>query len=107
MSKSGTRSLRRTAAQWEAVLAEQERSGLTQESFCRTRGLGYSTFGMWRARLRRKVTDAGAKRRGITPRAAFIELPSFALPVLPARVDGALHVELELGGGVILRLGRR
>ena len=104
MSKSGTRSLRLTAAQWDALLEEQSRSGLTQEAFCRTRGLGYSTFGMWRARLRRKVTDAGAKRRGITPRAAFIELPT-VFPE-PAQIDGTLQVELELGGGVILRVGR-
>jgi hypothetical protein len=107
MSKSGTRRVRRTAGQWEALLAEQARSGLTQEAFCRMRGLVYSTFGMWRARLRGKVTDAGVKRRSITPRAAFIELPSFAPPVLPTRIDSALHVELELGGGMVLRIGRR
>jgi hypothetical protein len=41
----------------------------------------------------------------VAPRAAFIELPP--LSPAPARIDSALHVELELGGGVVLRIGRR
>ena len=104
MSTSGTRRTRRSAAQWDALLAEQVGSGLTQETFCRLRGLGYSTFGVWRARLRRSAAGR-VKRTSVAPRAAFIELP----PVLPepTRVDSTLHVELELGGGMVLRIGRR
>ncbi len=107
MSKSGTRRARRTAAQWEALLAEQARSGVTQEAFCRLRGVGYSTFGMWRARLRRKA-DAPVKRMSVAPRAEFIEMPAWPVPpVAIAGNDTALHVELDLGGGVVLRIGRR
>jgi hypothetical protein len=107
MSKSGTRRARRTAAQWEVLLAEQSRSGLTQDAFCRLRGLGSSTFGYWRARLRRKA-DAPEKRTGVTPRAEFIEIPAWpAPPVAVAGKDTALQVELELGGGMVLRIGRR
>ena len=105
MSKSGTRRARRPAAQWEVLLAEQARSGLTQEAFCRLRGLGYSTFGMWRARLRRNA-DAPVKRMSVTPRAGFIELPGWPVPpVAMAGNDTALQVELELGHGMILRIG--
>lgn len=105
MSKSVTRRARRTAAQWEALSAEQERSGLTQEAFCRLRGLGYSTLGAWRARLRRNA-DAGVKRMSVTPRAEFIELPAWPAP--PVAIAGnatALRVELELGNGLVLRIG--
>jgi len=104
MSTSGTRRTQRSAAQWDALLAEQVGSGLTQETFCRLRGLGYSTFGVWRARLRKSVAGR-AKRMSVAPRAAFIELPPVS--PAPARIDGALHVELELGGGLVLRIGRR
>lgn len=104
MSKSGTRRARRTAAQWKALLEEQSRSGLTQDAFCRMRGLGYSTFCGWQSRLRRSAAGR-AKRLSVAPRAEFIELPA-VLPE-PARIDGALQVELELGGGMVLRIGRR
>ncbi len=107
MSKSTIRRERRTAAQWEVLLTEQSRSGLTQEAFCRLRGLGYSTFGFWRARLGESAT-ARTKRKSVTPRAAFIELPAWPVPpVAIADNDTALHVELELGGGMVLRIGRR
>jgi hypothetical protein len=108
MSKSTARRARRTAAQWEVLLSEQSRSGLTQESFCRLRGLGYSTFGLWRARLRGKAAER-VKRMSVTPHAQFIELPAWPqpAPVATAGSNRALHVELELGGGLVLRIGRR
>ncbi|MBI3777193.1 MAG: IS66 family insertion sequence element accessory protein TnpB [Gammaproteobacteria bacterium] len=106
MSKSGTRRARRTPAQWEALLAEQARSGLSQEAFCRLQGLGYSTFCAWRARCGKRAT--GRKpQRSVAPRATFIELPSFAPPAATISNDTALHVELTLGHGWVLRIGRR
>ena len=109
MSKNGTRATRRSSEQWEALLAEQARSGLSQEAFCRLHGLGYSTFCVWRARRAKRA--AGRKQRmSVAPRAAFIELPSFA-PTVPTVAtmgnDTAVHVELELGHGLVLRIGRR
>ena len=107
MSKNGTRSTRRSSEQWEVLLAEQARSGLSQEAFCRLHGLGYSTFCVWRARCAKRA--AGRKKRmSVAPRAAFIELPSFA-PSVPTVAtmgnDTAVHVELELGNGLVLRIG--
>lgn len=104
MSKSMTRRARRTAAQWEVLLAEQSRSGLTQEAFCRLRGLGYSTFGYWRARCAKTVAER-VQRKSVAPRAEFIELPAWPQPVAAADSDRALHVELELGHGMVLRIG--
>lgn len=123
MSKSTIRRARRTAAQWEVLLAEQSRSGLTQEAFCRLRGLGYSTFGYWRARCAPSVAER-VQRKSVTPQAEFIELPAWPpmrrmhqcrgrmdaqerQPVAATGGDRALHVELELGGGLVLRIGRR
>jgi hypothetical protein len=42
----------------------------------------------------------------VAPRAEFIELPAWP-PVATPGIDAAFHVELELGGGVVLRIGRR
>mgnify|MGYP001579196227 CR=1 FL=1 len=105
MSKSGTRRARRTSLQWEALLAEQSRSGLTQEAFCRLRGLGYSTFSNWRARCAKK--SAERHQAVVAPRAEFIELPAWpqTVPPVVAGNDSALHVELELGNGIVLRIG--
>jgi hypothetical protein len=44
----------------------------------------------------------------VAPRAEFIEIPAWpAPPVAVAGKDTALQVELELGGGMVLRIGRR
>lgn len=67
-------------------------------------GGGLQTLGMWRARLRKGV---GAKRRSAPPE--FVELPAWesALVVNPSGNDRRLHLELELGGGLVLRIGQR
>ena len=80
--------VRRSEAEWSAIMAEFDRSGLTQKEFCGRRGLSCKTFGAWRRRLGLVGEPGGFVR---------IEPPS------PA---GALQIELSLGGGVVLRIGR-
>ncbi|MEK6749873.1 MAG: hypothetical protein AABY83_11810 [Pseudomonadota bacterium] len=43
--------LRRTQAEWQRVIDEQKRSGLSQEKYCRQHGIAYSSFQGWRASL--------------------------------------------------------
>ena len=49
-----------TAAKWQAIIGEQEKSGLTVREFAATRGIAAGTLFWWRSRLRRKglSTDA-------------------------------------------------
>lgn len=98
--------IRRTEAQWKVILAEQERSGQTQAGFCQTRHLAYSTFLTWRGRLRGKVP--GREKQAVAPRAQFVELPAWPVSAPEVAVPGTDYVvELTLGNGMVVRIGRR
>ena len=43
---------RRSESQWRAILNKYERSGLSQDQFCKREGLPLTTFGLWRRKLR-------------------------------------------------------
>jgi hypothetical protein len=117
------------AAYWQRLLADWERSGLSQAEFCRRRRVKAVTFAWWKRRLQ---GSAGAgrnrqkRRRRSVKGAAFVEV---ALPRGPASASDrssastlhssavhpmALHAaamlpavdgyELVLPGGACLRL---
>ncbi|MCY4462054.1 MAG: hypothetical protein OXC26_16950 [Albidovulum sp.] len=77
----------RSADEWSGIMADFERSGLSQREFCEFRGLSPKSFSNWRFRLR---------PRGWT--GSFVEL---APPV-----SSGWDVELDLGDGVVLRVRR-
>ena len=74
----------RSEKEWFRLVSAQERSGKTQDAYCREVGISATSFQRWRQRLERK----GA--------AKFIEVRSEAQP--------AAKVELEVPGGVTLRI---
>ena len=41
----------RSEAEWAAIMADFERSGLSRRKFCESRELSLKTFGNWRRRL--------------------------------------------------------
>lgn len=87
--KRGRRSgLDRT--EWERLVAEYEHGDETRRAFCDERGLSVSSLDYWRRKLREETTAPG-----------FIELGSVS-----AASAAAWEMELELGGGVVLRLRR-
>ena len=92
--KRATRNKRRTTAQWQALLTDQAQSGLSVRAFCAKRGIGYSTFSKWKARL---ADHPG----GVTQPTHFVE-------VSPTEVLPTTHwdLELTLGTDLILRLAR-
>jgi hypothetical protein len=95
---------RRSAGEWRTLMQAFSRSGLTHAQFCERHGLTRSTFAWWRSRLRREST---ARSASITPSPAgalFVELAPEVKPI--AAVSTIWDVELELGGGVFLRLRR-
>ena len=95
MSEEKRGVVRRSPDEWRAILERFERSGQRAREFCLAEDLAPSTFAWWRRKLRRTGT-AGAPVDG----AVFVELAA-ASPVRPA-----WDAELDLGGGMVLRLRR-
>ena len=83
---------RRTAAEWRAIIARHEASGLACEAFCAAEGIGSSAFWRWRRRLAEE--DARVGNGG----PMFVELSGAGAASWAA--------ELDLGGGVVLRVRR-
>jgi len=93
-----TRRKHRSAAEWQALIAAQDRSGLGQEAFCRNEGVSTASLSNWRKRLR---AEADREPIGKTPPPAFIEIGSTIRPL-----DTGIKVRLELGAGIVLELSR-
>lgn len=115
MSRARTKR-RLDEASWRAVMQRFAASASSVGEFCAREGLSDSAFYRWRARL---ATDrsAGVVARS-TPRArmplaasassGFIDLGHLGPPSVPTReTGGGLELRLELGGGVVLHIGRR
>jgi len=43
---------RRSESEWRAIFNKYERSGLSQEQFCKRQGVPLTTFCLWRRKLR-------------------------------------------------------
>lgn len=103
---SATSDRRRSRDEWQALVGEQQHSGLTQRAFCRQRGLALSTFRYWKRQLASAEAGDGARVS-----AASDEQPAFTEIALPDAEAGGetrpSEVELELGPGVrvIIRWG--
>ena len=98
MSQVRRRRARRSASEWRSIMGRFERGGWTVAEFCRSESLAPNTFWRWR----RKLADADKpmSRNGSVGKAAFVELADAAAPA------PVWDAELELGGGVVLRLRR-
>ena len=91
--KNGRMYERRSAVQWERLVAAQASGTLSQRAFCERRGLSYASFCNWKRRLDEKP-ERSANTGG------FIEVD------VPPASRGYWDVELTLGEGVVLRLRR-
>ena len=99
---NGRAGVRRTMAEWRRILMDFEASGQTQAVFCAGRGVGLSTFCRWRHKL-------GVD--GLEPRqndgTAFVELARDRTVWAPGVLAApSWDVELDLGGGTVLRVRR-
>ena len=87
--------VRRSPEEWRAIMSRFERSGQSYREFCMAEDLAPSTFSWWRRKLGRSGPN------GVTvDTALFVELTGDR-PAAPA-----WDAELELGGGVVLRVRR-
>jgi hypothetical protein len=78
---------RRSAAEWRGIIERYRQSGLGINEFCAQEGVTVGTFELWYRRHRRTEHRTGQ----------FVE-------VKPLGVVGLWAVEVELPGGVRLRL---
>ncbi len=77
--------------EWYRLLAEYDRSSLTQEAFCKREGLSYGTFAAWIGRRKREAA-------GVAPtNNKFLELR------LPAPTSRSAQLEVILADGMVLR----
>ena len=95
MKTSGTngssRYQRRTASEWQELISRFESTGQTRKDFCLSQGVSLSTFDLWRRKLRGRTAEHSESM--------FVEVSQ----VEPNAVS-SWDVELDLGGGVILRV---
>ena len=87
--------VRRSPEEWRVIMSRFERSGQSSPEFCVTEDLAPSTFSWWR----RKLVRFGSNGATVNT-ALFVELTGAQL-AMPA-----WDAELELGGGVVLRVRR-
>ena len=89
---------RRSPEQWQAIINNFSTSGLTLNEYCQQHSIALSGFYAWRKRLQQQNLPETA-----TPK--LIEItPEFTAPTKQTHDSNTWQVELELGGGCILRL---
>lgn len=95
-----SRYTRRSATQWQELIAEQTHSGMGQAAFCAAHGVALSSLQYWKRRLHDKAPvtlPVTAGERLFAPLAVPSAVPADA-------ASKGWSVELDLGGGVCLRL---
>ena len=94
-------SKRRNKAEWQRLIDEQTASGLTQKAFCEQADIPVATFGYWKRKLKR--TERSPTDERVTTQA--VSLDDWIEVSAPASASG-WHIELDLGGGLCLRLSQ-
>jgi hypothetical protein len=95
----GIRRIKRSESTWRELFARQEASGTMVQEFCRIEGINPGVFRRWQARLSGKAKKA--KRTAVSR----VATPFIDIGAVQASRPG-FEVRLELGGGVILTVGR-
>ena len=94
-------SKRRNKAEWQRLIDEQAASGLTQKAFCEQADIPVATFGYWKRKLKR--TDPSRSDEEVTTQAVSLD-DWIELPAAASASPSGWHIELDLGGGLCLRL---
>ena len=100
------KTIRRTAAQWQTLVAEQRRSGLSMAAFCRREELTYQSFVTHARRVPAVVADERTDAELALPE--FVEIGTAAAlgPASAPAPSSPWLVELDLGEGLQLRIRR-
>ena len=92
MTETPRRHVRRSPSEWQQLIDEQARSGLSQTAFCAARSVSTTSFQHWKRQL----------AAATSPSPTWLDLGP--LPERP--VATGWDIALDLGGGVCLRLRR-
>ena len=92
---------RRSRQEWTLIVQRFRTSGLDARTFCARERIGYASFRAWRAKL--NEPPAAPKAASTLP---LSSVPFIDLGAMSPSMSTPLHVELELGGDVVLRLKR-
>lgn len=101
MAQSERNVSRPSPEQWQQIIDQQYESGLNQKAFCLSRNISLSTFTHWKRKLRKEQESAFNLQ--VEPQSDWIELPT---DTSSATASNDWHMELELPGGVVLRMRR-
>jgi hypothetical protein len=106
LKPSVTALARRSASEWHELVESYQRSGESRQAFCARHGVSVNTLAWWQWRLRQA---SGAARRGSAARSVplFVEVESAPAVSKQAGSPTPWDVELDLGGGMTLRLRRQ
>jgi len=96
-----SRSPRRDAGQWQAIVNQQSSSGMSVPEYCRAEGIAYQSFMNWRRKLSSVSHELKAKSDA---EPAFIELTTQADD--QQQDSQRWSIELDLAPGVQLRIAR-
>jgi len=100
--------VQRDAQTWWAIIQRQMESGLSQVAFCAAEGLSVSSLQNWKRKFVREGRISQAPAAVSAPWFAELAVPEAGVEPEPPRgpVPPAWQIELELGGGVVLRIHR-
>lgn len=90
--------VRRSQAQWQAIIDEFQQSGLSGTKFCSKNTIPYASFSKWRQRLTKRPAKSSEK-----PTTDFIDL---GLLHGHPNISGNWQITLKLGNGVELCLSQ-
>jgi putative transposase len=99
--------VQRDAQTWWAIVQRQRESGLSQVAFCAAEGLSVSSLQNWKRKFVREGRFSGAPSAPAAPWFAELAVPEPGVePEPPVLAPPAWQIELELGGGLVLRIQR-
>ena len=100
--------VQRDAQTWWAIIQRQMESGLSQVAFCAAEGLSVSSLQNWKRKFVRAGRISQAPPAPAAPWFAELAVPEAGIEPEPAGEPAppAWQIELELGGGVVLRIHR-
>ncbi len=98
----------RSAKQWQQLVDRQSRSSQSAREFCADHDIGYASFIQWRSRLTPSASSTGMSAESVPE---FVELTSGLgehrhQKLERLDVTSPILIELDLGGGLQLRISR-
>jgi hypothetical protein len=94
--------MRTSRDEWKKRIERWRESGLTAEQYAAELGINAGTLKFWKYKLGRPETATAGRRQPKQPKAPSVPLP--LVEVRPSVIASASGFELELGGGLRLRI---